>query len=181
MESITTASSQNLSTLMPNTPFPNQKYHHKLHKELKLFFVSGMLFPIRNNKLSPEDHYTNHSEVPIKQVSKPLFNRVQTLSAAERQYVFPHIYVPIIIKETKHIKKPSWLGDTITTRKRYDQWYWKMRILRTPFNQAFKLNTSSLITKIQKRAHEFHIKAAIQRNSHLEGPPKWLILQSIEW
>jgi hypothetical protein len=181
MESTLDTPTPDALIIQPTTLFLNQKHMNKLHKELKLFFVSGMLFPIRNNKLLPEDHYVNHSKVPIRQVSRPLFDRVQTLSATQKQYIFPHIYDSITIKETKRTKTPSWLGDTTTTRKKYDQWYWKMRLLRTPFNQAFKLGTNPLMTTIQKRAHEFHIEAAIQRNSHLEGPPKWLIIQSLEW
>jgi hypothetical protein len=38
-----------------------------------------------------------------------------------------------------------------------------------------------LMTKLQRRAHDFHIEAAIQRNKQLDGQPKWSILKAIEW
>jgi hypothetical protein len=140
-----------------------------------------MLFPTYNAKLTSQDHYISYSSRSAKKASRPLFDRLQALTTTQKQFQSPYSYDTITISETPHTRTPAWLGDTITTRKRYDQWYWKTRLSRTPFNQAFMIGTNPFMTKIQRRAHDFHIKAAIERNSHLEGPSKWKILQSIKW
>ena len=159
----------------------DKKLWHKLNREVKTFSISGILYPIHNDKLSSDDHYFNLSDEPVRRVARPLFNRIQTLTNKEQRKRLPPIYNHLEIQPVQSSKLPSWLGDTITTRKKYDQWYWKMRINRHPYNQAIKTGTSPFMTKIQQRAHDYHIKAAIERNSHLDGVPKWLIVNSIEW
>ena len=181
MEYTPDQTSENTSYRPPLVTKVEKKLWHKLHKEIKSFGNSGILYPIHNEKLSSTDHYTNLSDAPTRKVARPLYDRIQTLSDKTRRKLLPPIYYHLEIEPTTPSKSPSWLGDTITTRRKYDQWYWKTRITRHPFNQAVKIGTNPLMTKIQQRAHDYHIKAAIERNSHLEGPPKWLIISSIKW
>jgi hypothetical protein len=160
---------------------PNKELQAQLHKELKAFHTKGLLYPVYNSKLSPQDHYMSRSKRPIRKATQPLFDRLQKLSITQKENLLPHVYDTITILEHKSDKIPSWLGDTITTRKKYDHWYWKTRLSLKPFNNSVKSITNPLMTKLQQRAHEFHLRAAIERNSHLQGPPKWILLQSIEW
>jgi len=169
------------TSFLPSISQPEQQLRAQLLKELKSFRKSGILFPINNVKLTPQDHYISYSNRPAKRASRPLFDRLQTLTTIQKQFQSPYSYGTITISETPNTQIPAWLGDTITTRKRYDQWYWKMRLSRTPFNLAWTFGTNPLMTKIQRRAHDFHIRTAIERNSHLEGPRKWSIIQSINW
>lgn len=176
--------SQTHTTIYTNQPRESpfdQQLRQQLLKELKSFAKTGILFPTINIKLSPQDHYINQSNRPIRKIPISLSNRFQKLSKTQIHTILPHVHEPITIREVKCNGTPSWLCDTITVRKKYDHWYWKTRLSRTPFNHAVKQFYNPFMTKLHKRAHEFHLKATIQRNSHLEGPPKWLIIQSIEW
>jgi len=168
---------QHLHNMSPS----DQSLRRNLFKELKSFSIYGILLPIYNVKLSPQDHYTHNNTQPVRLATNPLFSRIQNISIDQKEAMFPDIYDPIIIKQIKNTKTPAWLGDTITTRKKYDQWYWKTRLSLTPFNNAYKLGMNPLMTKLQRRAHDFHIEAAIQRNKQLDGQPKWSILKAIEW
>ena len=170
MEAVTTTQEQNT----------NHYLRQQLHKELKTFNKNGILFPIRNNKLSPQDHYKNRSNKACRLVPKTLYHRLRTLPTHQIQDLLPHIYETITLRDIKNTGIPAWLGDTITTRKKYDRWYWKTRLTRIPFNQAAKSITPPLMTKLQHRAHEYHIKTTIERNSHLTGPPLWLLLRSLD-
>ena len=168
-------------TTTPRTLYANQQLRLQLHKELKTFNKNGILFPTRNNKLSPQDHYKNRSSKTCRQVPRLLYHRLRTLPTYQLQDLLPHIDETVTIRDTKSTGTPAWLGDTITTRKKYDHWYWKTRLSQTPFNQALRHWENPLMTKIQRRIHEFHLRATIERNSHLKGPPLWFLLRSIEW
>jgi hypothetical protein len=166
---------------MPSLSQSEQLLRTQLHKEIKSFRKYGVLFPVHNPKLTFLEHYICYSTQPSKRVTQPLFDRLQNLTTKQKQLLSPYSDDTIIISEITRKHTSAWLGDTITNRRKYDQWYWKMRLTRTPFNQAVKLITNPLMTRLQRRAHDFHLEAAIQRNSHLTGPPKWLIIQSIDW
>ena len=174
-------SSNPLTTYLFSIQQPEQLLRTQLHKEIKSFKKHGILFPTHNPKLTFTEHYISYSKQSSKRVTRPLFDRLQRLTTTQKQLLSPYSEDAITISEIRRKHTSAWLGDTITTRKRYDQWYWKTRLTRTPFNNACKIGTNPLMTRLQRRAHDFHIAAAIERNSHLEGLPKWKIIQSIDW
>ena len=153
----------------------------QLHKEIRNFRKTGILFPIQNDKLSPQDHYINTSSQMPRRIPGLLFDRIRKLHISVQQRLLPKVIEPIQIHEIRNNGIRSWYGDTTTTRKKYDQWYWKTKLRRIPYCQSLLYWNEPLMTKLQQKAHKFHLEAAIQRNSHLEGPPKWMILQSIDW
>jgi hypothetical protein len=159
---------------------PEQLLRTQLHKEIKSFRKHGILFPVHNPKLNFLEHYICYSNRSSKRATRPLFDRLQNLTTKQKQLLSPYSDDTITISEIPRKHTSAWLGDTITTRKKYDQWYWKTRLSRIPFNNACKIGTNPLMTRLQRRAHDFHINAAIERNSHLEGPLKWSIIHSIE-
>jgi hypothetical protein len=78
----------------------------------------------------------------------------------------------IKVKDTK-VKK-AWMGDTEYTRRKYDRWYWDMRLKRTPFTVALQRPMKTMISNIQRRLHFYHTSAAVERNRLFKWPPRWL-------
>ena len=166
---------------MEQSTAPNQQLRQQLNKELQTFSKNGILFPIRNDKLSPQDHYKNRSNKTCRLVPKLLYHRLRTLPTYQLQNLLPNTYGTVTLRDTKNTGTPAWLGDTPTIRKKYDHWYWKTRTRQIPYCQAIRQLENPFMTKIQRRAHEYHLRTMTERNSHLKGPPLWLLLRSINW
>ena len=146
----------------------------KLHKEIRQFRRTGLLVPIDETHLGEEEHYRNNNVDPTRILPRPLYDRITILPSATKNRLFPRTGGRRLIKVKDTKVKKAWMGDTEYTRRKYDRWYWDMRLKRTPFTVALQRPMKTMISNIQRRLHFYHTSAAVERNRLLKWPPRWL-------
>ena len=146
----------------------------RLHQEIRRFRRTGLLVPINKTHLGDDEHFQNTSIDPIRILPRPLYDRITRLPASTKNMLFPRTGGRWSIRVKDAMVKRAWLGDTEYTRRRYDRWYWDMRLKRIPFTVALRKPMKTMISNIQRKLHFHHTSAAVERNRLLKWPPRWL-------
>jgi len=145
----------------------------KLHLEIRQFHRTGLLFPITKDPIRGDEHFRNNNIDPIRILPLLLYDRIMDLPSTAKQLLFPRTGGRRLFKAKAPNKKQAWKGDTAYTRRKYDKWYWDMRVRRIPFTVAFRTPMKAMTSKIQRKVHYYHTRAAVDRNCHLKWAPNW--------
>ena len=164
----------NLPHLLPFDDKIEVRLWKRLHMEIRQFGIVGILYPIINGKIGDGEHFCNHNMDPIRILPLLLYDRITDLPAATKRRLVPDTGGRYIFKSRAPNRKQAWKCDTDYMRKRYDRWYWDMRLKRTPYTVALRAPLKHMKSNIQRRIHFYHVDAAVERNRQLTGPPYWL-------
>jgi len=146
----------------------------KLHHEIRQFRWTGLLFPVNKDHIREDEHFRNLNIDPIRILPRPLYDRIKDLPAVTKNTLFPRTGGRRLIKVKEASPKQAWKGDTEYTRRKYDRWYWDMRLRRIPFTVALQKPMRNMVSNIQRKLHFHHTSAAVERNRLLKWPPRWL-------
>ena len=146
----------------------------KLHQEIRRFYFTGMLYPVVNKVLADGDHYCNRNIDPIRILPLKLYDRIIELSREQKRKMVPNTGGRYLIKSKSPNRKQAWKSDTEFMRRKYDKWYWDMRLQRTPYTVALRAPMKKMTSNIQRKVHFYHVDAAVERNRTLPWPPRWL-------
>ena len=146
----------------------------KLHHEIRQFRRTGLLFPVNKDHIQDNEHFRNRSIDPIRILPRLLYDRITKLPPKTKQRLFPRTGGRRLIKVIEASPKQAWKGDTEYTRRKYDRWYWEMRLKRIPYTVALTRPMKTMISNIQRKLHFYHTNAAVERNRLLKWLPRWL-------
>ena len=168
-------------------PLEFRKLWYQLHLEIRHYGKTGLLFPITNPILDPEDHWRNNSRNPLRHVPVSIYLRILSVPVSVMKTLFhPQCRGKITLSTDPESLRTNLLGDPIDIQRRYDQWYWKaMRTARrmdvdpsSPRRAYSKLRSHGrreglAMNGPEWRAHHYFMWDAIQRNQTLREPPVW--------
>ena len=167
------------SYLLPITERSEILQWNQLHSEIRQFYLLGILFPVENVKISSEEHFCNHNMDPIRIIPLLLYDRITALPHISKRLLIPDAGGRYTIKARPPNLKQAWKCDTEYMRKKYDRWYWEMRLKRIPYTVALRTPLKDIKSDIQRRIHFHHVDAAVERNRQLRFPPHWLSTENI--
>lgn len=162
-----------LVCLLPIHTRQDLRVWQRLHQEIRQFHSTGILYPVINETIPPAEHYRNGNIDPIRIIPLLLYDRILDLSPVIKRQLLPNTGGRYIIKAAAPSKNQAWKGDTAYTRRKYDKWYWDMRLRRTPFTVALRTPMKGMRSNLQRKLHFQHVDASIERNRLLRGPPEW--------
>ena len=136
--------------------------------------MTGILYPAPNDTITTDERFCNHNIDPIRILPLSLYDRISMLSATERHSLFPDTGGRAIIRSRSPNKIQAWICNTSYMQRKYDRWYWNMRLNRIPFTVAFRAPLKTVKSNIQRKVHFRQVDNAIERNRRLLGPPRWL-------
>ena len=145
----------------------------RLHHEIRQFHRTGVLFPITKDNIKEDERFRNHNIDPIRILPLLLYDRIMDLPSMTKQLLFPRTGGRRLFKAKAPNRKQAWKGDTEYTRRKYDIWYWDMRLKRIPYTVALCRPMKGMRSNIQRKVHFYHVDAAVERNRQLRSPPRW--------
>jgi len=173
--------SDGLERLIKLLPIQNNRERERwrtLQHEIRQFAEEGLLFPVTNGQLGKGDHYRNHSSVPDRKVPRLIFKKLFPLPYGVKKSLIPAVKSFYTIAANPPSQKKSWLKHTSYTRRKYDSWYWKMRLRTLPVTPSWQTLSREQNSKLMRKIHDYHARAAIERNARLKRPPAEFNLMS---
>ena len=172
---------------MIQIPAGVRKTWYQLHLDIRHFGKSGLLFPIVNPSLEPNDHWRNNSKGHLRRVPTNIYRKIVSLPMSVMKTLFhPRCQGKITLSTDTSDPYSNHQCDPIDVQRRYDLWYWEaMRVARrmdvdpsSPRRAYSKLRghgrrEGSAMNGPQWRAHHYFMWDAIERNRSLREPPIW--------
>ena len=158
---------------------------YQIQYDIRRFYMLGLLFPVLNHSLEPNDHWRNNSKQNYRYIPQSIYLRVLSVPISILKTLFPSDYKGKVTMITETPNQSRMVKDLVTIHQKYDLWYWKaMRMARkmdidpsSPRRAYNKLRGHSRseahsMNAPEWRAHHYYMWEAIQRNKFLREPPK---------
>ena len=147
----------------------------QLQLEIREFDKKERLKPVKDTVLSAVDHYRRYSNRSARKVPFLKYDKSYLLSSSQKGSHLPsnsdiHTVDPV------EVTRKSWLAQTPYTIRKYDKWYWRMRINKTSLNISWLALLGKRPSKLMRKIHWYHANAAMERNSKRQHPPHGLFL-----
>ena len=147
----------------------------QLQLEVREFDKEDRLKPVRDTVLSAVDHYWRYSNRSARKIPLLKYDKSYLLPTSQEGTQLPsasdiHTIDPV------EITRKSWVVQTPYTIRKYDKWYWRMRLNKTPLNISWLALLGKRPSKLMRKIHWYHANAAMERNSKRQHPPHGLFL-----